>query len=125
MIENIVSEIKQLVEELQEVIKQDIIDVKEANHENLLERNSLKMDSMEKITSLKATLNEELSQEFQNGVDITKYKDSIDDLENSLRELYYLNGKLASIVLPVKEMYKEIIDEITAANGGSLIEVMA
>ena len=125
MIEKIVVEIKDLVDELKEAIKQDIIDVKEANHENLLDRNSIKLDSMEKISSLKMKLNEELSDEFHSGVDITKYKDMIDDLENNLKELYYLNGRLASIVLPVKEMYKEIIDDITACNGGSLIEVMA
>lgn len=125
MIEKIVVQINQLVEELKEAITLDIADVKEANHENLLERNSVKLDSMEKIAQLKVELNEELSKEFHNGVDITKYKDMIDTLENNLKELYYLNGKLAAIVLPVREMYKEIIDDITASNGGSLVEVMA
>ena len=45
--------------------------------------------------------------------------------QKNLKELYELNGRLASIVLPVKEMYKDIIDDLTKANGGNLVEVMA
>ena len=125
MINNIIKQIKELTQNLHEAIKLDIIDVKAANHESLLERNSVKLDHMEQLSALKQQLNSELSSEFHSGADISIYKNSIDELETQLKELYYLNGKLASIVLPVKEMYKDIIDEITAANGGSLVEVMA
>jgi predicted RNase H-like nuclease (RuvC/YqgF family) len=125
MIDNTIQELKKITLELQSSIKQDIEDVKAARHEALLERNELKLDSMEKLSSLKQQLNNELSQEFSSGKDVSIYKEPIDELERELKHLYYLNGKLGSIVLPVKEMYKEIIDEITAANGGRLIEVMA
>lgn len=125
MINDTITQLKQLTVELQDSIKEDIVDVKNAEHDKLLERNDIKLISMEKLSSLKKQLNEELSLEFQKGVDISIYKDPVDELESELKELYYLNGKLASIVLPVKEMYKEIIDEITASNGGSLIEVTA
>ena len=53
------------------------------------------------------------------------YREEINLLENNLKELYELNGYLASIVLPVKEMYKDIIEDLTKLNGGNLIEVMA
>ncbi|MEA3497769.1 MAG: hypothetical protein U9R16_01800 [Campylobacterota bacterium] len=125
MINNILDQLQQLTKSLNDDINLDIIDVKTANHESLLERNSKKLDSMDKLSHLKQKLNEELAKEFHNGVDITVYKDDIDKLELKLKELYYLNGKLASIVLPVKQMYKDIIDEITKINGGSLVEVMA
>ena len=62
---------------------------------------------------------------LKDGEDINDYRDIVDNLEYHLRELYELNGKLASIVLPVKQMYKEIIDDITVANGGTLFEVTA
>ncbi len=125
MILDTVEELKAITLELQASIKQDIEDVKAAKHEELLERNQVKLDSMEKLSSLKQQLNNELSKEFSAGKDVSLYKEPIDELERELRHLYYLNGKLGSIVLPVKEMYKEIIEEITAANGGRLVEVMA
>ncbi len=125
MILDTIEELKSITLELQASIKQDIEDVKAAKHEELLERNQVKLDSMEKLSSLKQQLNNELSKEFSEGKDVSLYKEPIDELERELRHLYYLNGKLGSIVLPVKEMYKEIIEEITAANGGRLVEVMA
>jgi hypothetical protein len=125
MIENTINELKTITVSLQGMINDDIKDVKNANHEELLDRNEIKLSSMEKLSALKQQLNSELTQEYQQGVDVSIYKDSIDKLETELKALYYLNGRLASIVLPVKEMYKEIIDDITSQNGGSLVEVRA
>lgn len=125
MIETTVAQLKSVVNELHSSIILDIEDVKKARHESLVQRNNFKLDLMDTLSDLKQKLNEELSKEYQNGVDITVYKNSIDELEEQLGELYRANGKLAAIVLPVKEMYKEIIDELTSQNGGSLVEVMA
>ena len=125
MIYEIVKKLKSLTNELQNAIILDIEDVKKANHDGLIERNEVKLELMDNLTTLKKSLNEELSKEYQSGVDISKYKDNIDELEGELKKLYKLNGKLASIVLPVKEMYKEIIDDIKSVNGGSIVEVMA
>ncbi len=125
MIDITILELQSITTELKKSILLDINDVKKANHESLVTRNSTKLTLMDSLSELKQKLNEELSTEYKSGTDISIYKDSIDELEKQLRELYELNGKLASIVLPVKEMYKDIIDEITEKNGGSLIEVMA
>lgn len=125
MITSTIDQLQNITTQLQDSIKLDIEDVKKANHEKLLERNSNKLELMETLSSLKQKLNEELSKEYKEGKDVSVYKNSVDELERELRHLYYLNGKLASIVLPVKEMYKDIIDEITSANGGRLVEVMA
>jgi hypothetical protein len=125
MINNTVDELNKITLELIESVELDIEDVKKANHESLVERNFIKLDLMDSLTKLKQQLNEELSNEYKNGVDISIYKDNIDQLESKLKDLYYANGKLASIILPVKEMYKDIIDEITEKNGGVLLEVMA
>lgn len=114
-----------LCNDLKNAIEQDIADVKKANHEKLLERNDLKLELMYGINDAQAKLNDLLATEMQNGVDINIYRESVDNLETELRELYELNGKLAAIVLPVRDMYKQIIDDITQANGGSLFEVTA
>ena len=125
MIEITVLELQSITSELKESILLDINDVKKANHESLVTRNDIKLTLMENLAELKQKLNIELAQEYKEGKDISIYKDGIDELESKLRELYELNGKLASIVLPVKEMYKEIINDITEQNGGSLVEVIA
>lgn len=111
--------------QLKEAIKIDIIDVKEAQHEKLLDRNNDKLQIMTDITKNHAQLNDLLSNALQNDEDIDIYRDVVNDLENHLRELYELNGKLATIVLPVKQLYKDIIDEITLNNNGNLLEVKA
>ena len=125
MINNTIEELKKVTEELKQSIVLDIEDVKQANHASLLERNNLKVDLMEKLSNNKQELNKKLAEAYKKGEDISVYKAAVDELETQLKELYELNGKLASIVLPVKEMYKDIIDEITKQNGGSLVEVMA
>jgi len=125
MIDITVLELQSVTSELKKSILLDINDVKKANHESLVTRNSHKLTLMDNLSTLKQKLNNELSNEYKDGKDISIYKNNIDNLELELIELYELNGKLASIVLPVKEMYKDIIDEITEKNGGSLVEVMA
>ena len=110
---------------LKKAISEDIEDVKLANHEKLLDRNDMKLQLMEDISASHQELNELLSIAMQNGEDINNYRDVVNSLEEHLKELYELNGKLASIVLPVKQMYKQIIDDITLLNGGSMFEVTA
>ena len=125
MVENIVEKMTSLVNELKESINQDIIDIKAAKHEELLKRNDEKHFIIEKITSLKLELNKELIQEIQKGVDVNVYRQSVDSLEVELKELYELNKKLASIVLPVQQMYKDLVSEISAANGGNFFDIKA
>lgn len=125
MINKIISELQELVGTLQQYTLLDIEDVKKAEHEKLIERNELKLEAMEKLAELKQTLNQELAKEYKDGKDIRVYKDKVDNLESDLRKLYELNGRLGSIVLPVRQMYKDIIDEIIQLNGGSLVEIKA
>ena len=125
MIKSIVNNMITIVKDLQNDILLDIEDVRKANHEQLLDRNDIKLEKMEKIASLKEKLNTHLVQAVQSGEDVDQYRDDVDNLEKTLLELSKLNAKLAAIVLPVKEMYKDIIDDIARNNGGSLLEVTA
>ena len=119
------NKVASLVNELKESINQDIIDIKAAKHEELLKRNDRKHILIEEITNLKVQLNQELVKKIQEGVDVNIYRANVDFLEIQLKELYELNKKLASIVLPVQQMYKELVSEITAANGGRIFDIKA
>lgn len=125
MIEEIIEKMSTKVEQLQDSIKQDIDDIKQAKHEGLLDRNEEKHIMINEIASLKTELNQALVTKMQEGVDVNIYREKVDSLESKLKELYELNRKLASIVLPVKQMYKDLVDEITAANGGQIFDVKA
>jgi len=123
MIKNITDEMNSLVSKMKDLINSDIEDIKAARHEKLLDRNDDKQEYMNQIITLRENLNEELVKKMQEGIDINVYRDDVDNLEKELMELHKLNAKLASIVLPIKQMYKEIVEELTAENGGNIIEI--
>lgn len=125
MVQKIVSDMSNLVESLKESIKLDIEDIKNAKHEQLLKRNDEKHDLIDRISSLKIDLNKELMHEIEKGVDVNIYRSSVDELEEKLKELYSLNKRLASIVLPVQQMYKDLVEEISNANGGTTFDLKA
>ena len=125
MIENTIKKISALIIRLKSSIVQDIEDIKAAKHEELLKRNDEKHIMIEDITLLKAQLNKELMTKIQEGVDVNIYRESVDQLEIELKELYELNRRLASIVLPVQQMYKDLVSEISEANGGKFFDIKA
>ena len=123
MIENTIKNMSDLIIKLKSSIEQDIVDIKAAKHEELLKRNDEKHIMIDEITLLKTKLNEELMSKIQEGVDVNIYRQSVDTLEVQLKEIYELNKKLASIVLPVQKMYKDLVSEITAVKGGQLFDI--
>ena len=125
MIENTIKDMSALIIKLKNSILQDIEDIKAAKHEELLKRNDEKHIMIEDITLLKAQLNKELMAKIQEGVDVNIYRESVDLLEIELKELYELNRRLASIVLPVQQMYKDLVAEISEANGGKFFDIKA
>lgn len=125
MIEKTVAQMYDLVLKMQESINLDIEDIKAAQHEKLLERNDEKQHMMDEIAALKQDLNKLLVEAIQNGEDVNIYREKVDELEDELKKLYKLNAKLASIVLPIQKMYKDIVDELTAQTGGNIVEVKA
>ncbi len=125
MIEDIIKNMSDSIIKLKNSIIQDIEDIKAAKHEQLLRRNDEKHILIDNITTLKAKLNVELIEKIKMGVNVNIYRKSVDVLERELKELYELNRKLASIVLPVQQMYKDLVSEITEANGGKFFDIKA
>ena len=125
MIETIVNDMTELVNKMQNYIKQDIEDIKKAKHEELLNRNDEKQFMIEKIAAYKQQLNQEIVNQMQNGVDVNIYREKVDNLEKELKTLFELNRKLSLIVQPIQKMYKDIVDDITEKNGGSFFHVKA
>lgn len=125
MIDNIIEDMLKLVNKMQEYINQDIEDIKQAKHEELLTRNDEKQEMIEQIANYKRQLNEQIIDELQKGVDVNIYRERVDALEEELKKLFELNRRLALIVEPIQKMYKDIVDEISDHNGGSFFDVKA
>ena len=125
MVVSIIDDMSNLVNKLKNSINQDILDIKEAKHEELLTRNDEKHYMIDEIMNLKKNLNEELMSMIQKGEDVNIHRESVDLLEIQLKELYELNKKLASIVLPVQQMYKDLVSQIASANGGNFFDIKA
>ncbi len=125
MIDKIVDKMFLLINELQSSIELDIEDIKQAKHESLLNRNDQKHYVIEEITNLKQELNEELISKMQAGEDIDAYREKVNSLETELVRLYESNKRLAALVLPVQQMYKELVEEVTNANGGQIFDIKA
>ena len=98
MIENVIAQMNSKIDSLKKSINEDIADIKEAKHENLLMRNDAKQALIDEIIFCKSELNKELVKEIQKGVDVNIFRAKVDNLENNLKDLYELNKKLSSIV---------------------------
>lgn len=125
MIENVIAQMNSKIDSLKKSINDDIADIKEAKHENLLMRNDAKQALIDEIIFCKSELNKELLKEIQKGVDVNIFRAKVDNLENNLKDLYELNKKLSSIVLPIQNMYKELVDEFSSVNGGRIFDIKA
>lgn len=125
MINDVVAKMNLKIDNLKKLINEDISDIKEANHETLLKRNELKQTLIDDIIFCKSELNKELVLEIQKGVDVNIYRAKVDELENNIKSLYDLNRKLSAIVLPIQNMYKELVNEFSSVNGGRIFDIKA
>lgn len=125
MINTIVDKMLNEISDLKNSIENDIEDIKQGKHEKLLDRNDEKHILIEQILAKKQDLNAQIVIMLQNNEDVNQYKEKIDTLEAELKDLYMLNRRLAAIVLPIQKMYKEIVEELNASNGGNLFDVKA
>ena len=123
MIEVIIENMNKLIDELKDSINLDIEDIKAAKQEELLKRNDKKLSIIQEITNVKQDLNQELIKKLQAGVDVNIYRTKVDSLETNLKDLNELNKKLASIVLPIQQMYKELIDDVASKQGGQIFDI--
>lgn len=125
MVDKIVDDMQNLIDELKGAINQDIEDIKLSKHEELLKRNDRKHSIIDEIMKKKSELNIELSKLIQQNFDVNIYRAKVDELETNLRDLNELNKKLANIVLPIKQMYKELLEELSSFSGGRFFDIKA
>lgn len=125
MIDNILDSMNSEIDSLKAAIHQDILDIKNGKNEELFKRNDKKHDTINMIMQKKTELNSELARLIKDNFDVNIYRDKVNLLEENLKELYELNKKLANIVLPIKQMYKELVEEVSEKVGGQIFDLKA
>lgn len=125
MIEETVKNMMATAKQMREILMLDIEDVKAARHDELLDRCVKKEEMMQSLSDEKVSLNSQLAKAYQEGADINKYREMVNDLEDELVKLYELNTRLGLIVAPIKKLYSDIVEELTNENGGTLYDVKA
>ncbi|MBL3519861.1 hypothetical protein ACNSOP_01940 [Aliarcobacter lanthieri] len=125
MVDKIVDDMQTLINELKNAINLDIEDIKASRHEELLQRNDQKHFIINNIMDKKSELNNELSKLIQQNIDVNIYRAKVDNLEENLKDLYELNKKLANIVLPIKQMYKDLLEDLSSYSGGQFFDIKA
>jgi hypothetical protein len=111
------------VNELIDIIASDIEDVKFAKHESLQSRVDRKNFLVSKLTQDKITLNNLILEAMNRGEDVNIYRVDVDRLEQELLKLQKRNRDFATILMPIKQLYEELINE--SFNGREIVQVKA
>ncbi len=99
--------------------KQDIEDIKEANHDQQFERLSLKEEKLKSFENKKAMIDHEISSlmSTQADKDLPELLDeeqhnALDELKTELSNLRDINKKYARFVLSVSNIYNKFLDKL-------------
>jgi len=112
------------INNLKNIIDSDIKDIREANHKSIQERIDIKNSLIDSLKNDKIKLNQLLIAEVRNGKDVNIYKKYVDNLEQNLHILQKKNRDFATILMPVKKLYEDLINETFGTNS-RLVQVKA
>lgn len=125
MINNTISKMQEVIDSLLKCIEEDLQDIRSAKHESLMNRNAKKEKLMRELQETRASLAHLLQGAVKNGEDVEKYRVSINQVEENLKKLHKENSKLAAVVIPVKEMYQELMDEVKNSGQINIMDIKA
>jgi hypothetical protein len=107
------------IENLIELTKKDIEDIKEANHELVFERTKIKSDLIKSFENKKSLLDNELIKLVEENKDLkledildTNEKNLFNDMKTRLAELKEVNKRYAKFVVIISEFYNTLLDKI-------------
>ncbi len=107
------------IDNLIELTKKDIEDIKEANHELVFERTKIKNDLVKSFENKKSLLDNELIKLVNDSEDSDlekilqeKEKKLLNDMKLKLGELKDLNKKYAKFVVIISEFYNTLLDKV-------------
>jgi len=107
------------IENLIELTKKDIRDIKEANHELVFERTKIKNDLVKSFENKKSLLDNELVKlvEDKKGLKLEEIlgeeeKNLLNKMKTKLNELKETNREYAKFVVIISEFYNSLLDKV-------------
>jgi Zn-dependent M32 family carboxypeptidase len=107
------------VNSLIKLTKDDIADIKEANHRNVASRVSLKNDLIQSFITKKSLLDNELLKKVEENsgkelesVLTKEEKDGLSLMNEALNSLHLVNKQYAKYVVSVSEFYNSLLDSM-------------
>ena len=107
------------IENLIELTKKDIKDIKEANHELVFERTKIKSDLVKSFENKKSLLDNELMKlvNGEKGVKLEERlgeeeKNLLNEMKIKLNELKEINRQYAKFVVVISEFYNTLLDKV-------------
>ena len=107
------------IENLIELTNKDIVDIKEAKHENVFKRTKIKNDLVKSFENKKSMLDNELIKLVKNSgnkpleeiLDASE-KSMLEEMKNKLFTLKQKNKEYARFVVTVSEFYNSLLDSV-------------
>ena len=107
------------IENLIELIKKDIVDIKEAKHEALFKRTKIKNDLVKSFENKKSMLDNELLKLVKNSnnkpleeILDDSQREMLDKMKDKLFILKQKNKEYARFVVTVSEFYNSLLDSV-------------
>jgi hypothetical protein len=103
-----------------EITKQDIEDIKEAKHESLFERNTKKEEYVNQFINLKSQIDSILVQRSESGKPLNELISSEEDVllgefRENLQNFYSYHKKFSKMALLVSNFYTNLIHKVSGS----------
>ena len=115
--QNTLLNINKTLDRLIEITKEDIEDIKQANHEPLFQRNKEKEELITKFSELKSQIDSILVKRSESGLDIkdliSPEEDKLlDEFRTKLKLFYDIHKKFAKMAFSVTHFYNNLMNRI-------------
>ena len=118
MLKQTLISINNVLDELKNITKQDIIDIKKANHNDLFERNNRKNELIKQFSELKSQIDLTLVKRSESGLSMDQIMNNeenilFDEFRKKLNEFYTLHKKYAKMAMLVANFYNNLVNKVT------------
>jgi len=109
----------QTLQDLIDVTRNDIDDIKEAKHDNIFSRAQIKEQLVQSFENIKSMIDNEIAKQVQSNPDkeLTEILDEeqqnhLDTMRNKLEELKKVNRYFGNMVIAVSEFYSSLLAKL-------------
>jgi len=117
MLKQTLISINNVLDELKQITQQDIADIKQANHDELFQRNDKKNELLQEFSQLKSQIDLTLVRRSESGLAIEQIMNNeenilLDEFKNKLNNFYEVHKKYAKMAILVTNFYNNLVNKV-------------